>query len=114
MEGNPEVLYGATPNMNQKVGGWMPFYVGWSQVYKKRRVFGATYTDYPSGRFERREDAVSLAVQIARERSLESREIIETTACHRCWDEQDVRHMERQDDGSVACGNCGRTIAHQC
>lgn len=111
MEGNPEVLYGATPNMNQKVGGWMPFYVGWSQIYKRRRVFGATYTDYRSGRFEDRSRAVEAAKLQAAERSLESREIIETTACHRCWDEQDVRHMERTGDGAVICGHCSRLIS---
>lgn len=110
-ERKPRTIYfGATQNGNQVVGGWLPFVVDLSPIYGTMRVHGTLYTDYRSGTWETKKEAVEMAKQRAIHRFAEEGDTLEFTGgCHRCWNDSDASHLARVD-GNVCCGTCGRKL----
>ena len=106
-----DVFYGATQNGNAKVGGWLPFVVSLSPLYREMRVSGTLYTDYRSGVYDCREDAMESARRTAIEWHCEPDvEPVSIDGCHRCWNDNDPRHLAWDDAGKMTCATCGRAI----
>jgi|LakMenEpi03Aug12_release.lakeMendotaPanAssembly.Ray.scaffolds.fasta_scaffold520135_2 hypothetical protein len=102
-----KVLYGATPNQCESVGGWLPFYVHCesSGVHK---IGGTWYQPYESGTHKTEADARNAAMVMACEFSCD---VSPVEGCVRCYvGGMESRHLVRQDDSSVTCGHCGRCV----
>ena len=111
---NRQILVGATPNENKEVGGWLPFVVAWNPVYGRMWSHGPTWANSRRGAFNRRNPAVVWARGIAKEHHANmDDEIVETPGCHRCWDDDDPRHLLRDDQGDVVCGHCKRSLTQR-
>lgn len=108
----PRTMFiGATPNGNKKVGGWLPFVVDLSPIYKTMHVYGTLYTNYESCTYRRKGDAYYAARQYARNWFAEEGDTIqEVNGCHRCWDDENPRHLEWAENGKAMCANCGRRL----
>lgn len=104
------IFIGATQNGNAKVGGWLPFVVDESPIYRAMRVYGTLYTDYRSSTFESKESAISKARRKATDGYASDGDTIkEIEGCHRCWNDNDPRHIENVD-GVVRCATCHRQL----
>lgn len=105
------VFYGATQNGNTKIGGWLPFVVSMSALYREMRVIGTLYTDYQSSVHECREDALESARRTAIEWHCEPGVApVPVGGCHRCWDDNNPRHIAWSDAGKMTCATCGRDV----
>jgi hypothetical protein len=105
-----KIMVGATKNGNKTVGGWLPFVVAPSPLYKTMRVHGTLFTDFQSGTWDSKEEAIEVAKSRAKEKFAEDGESIEVVAgCHRCYDGRDPRHIANEN-GEVRCGTCQRKL----
>ena len=101
------VLYGATPNQCEQVGGWLPFTVD-CESSSSYRIRGTRYQTYKSGVFQTAEEAAQAARLIACE---DSDEVTEVVGCVRCYEGGwSGRHLVREEDSAVSCGHCGRCL----
>ncbi|TXH45876.1 MAG: hypothetical protein E6Q97_30715 [Desulfurellales bacterium] len=101
------VLYGATPNQCESVGGWLPFTVG-CESSVSHKIRGTLYQPYASGCFQTAEQAAQAAMQIACE---DSDDVAAVVGCVRCYEGgYFARHLVREEDSAVSCGHCGRCL----
>jgi hypothetical protein len=101
------VLYGATPNQCEQVGGWLPFYVHCesSGVHK---IGGTWYQPHESGVYRTAAEAVNAAMVMACDFTCD---VAAVDGCVRCYvGGMESRHLVRQDDSSLTCGHCGRCV----
>jgi hypothetical protein len=102
-----KVIYGATPNLCERVGGWLPFYVHCesSGVHK---IGGTWYQSHESGVYRTAAEATRAAMVMACDFSCD---VAAVEGCVRCYvGGMESRHLVRQDDSSVTCGHCGRCV----
>lgn len=101
------VLYGATPNQCEAIGGWLPFTVD-CESSGSHKIRGTLYQAYASGVFEMAEQATQAAMQIACE---DSCDVAAVAGCVRCYEGgYSARHLVREENSAVSCGHCGRCL----
>jgi len=107
LENGMQVLYGATPNLCEQVGGWLPFYVHCesSGVHK---IGGTWYQPHDSGVYRTAAEAVNAAMVMACDFSCDVAAVV---GCVRCYEGgYFARHLVRDEDSAVSCGHCGRCL----
>ena len=104
------IFVGATKNENPGIDGWLPYVVDRSALYRVMIPYGSFYSDYQSGVYATKDDAIKAAKRWAEEDFANNGDAIEIVpGCRRCWNDRDPRHLKWVGE-DTRCGHCNREI----